>query len=1055
MYYRNETDETLVMLTLAGEQTAYEILVTRYQKAVIASAASVTRNLFMAEDAAQDAFVTAWMKLDTLEAPCKYGSWVCRIAKNCALNMISRYRSFLPLDLVENLDLSDGGAYNPAEAYALSEERNEIGKSIEALPEKVRKIIYLHYFEDLSIAEIADRMRISEGTVKWQLHDGRKRIRKELCAMNEKYSDTLVERVMKKVEELKLWQVKNDKSGFEKIYSDVLREVEELPECREKQHALADVLMRGWWWLPGEKNDALFARIADAAMEGKNEDVMAFIVAREDSKVYGSAAISFIREKQIPRLEKAGFRKVLGREWFWLGYNLFRERKAEEGCAAYDKAEEILTEADAYRALVPYAKKAEEALAVRYKDVPEERYRICGFAEEYRVIEGNVRYWSRESFAKGYLGSVDSISTQIFRNASACDGLFFADVAVGETFTGSDGTRLTYVSEAETVETPAGKFENCALWEVRRWTDTQKIVCRTYYKDGIGIVRQEHTTDGATDVRSLCAYSIAGGEGLLPFARGNAWEYKAECARNTLASELKFEVAFADGKKIILSYFSNTERLGYDEGSWLEAVQEIANEYCKTDKKGNERVCDVYPAIERAEKLAKTPMEKAYTKAAASVARRILATDGTFNPERTATGHWNFFTRNYIRRKAEMLFLTEYNHRWSFEYKYVGSMGTAEEPVLYNDILGILRDAANCLWSEEWRVGASPIIEYTRYDRTVKTKITCEDGGTVTTKAGTFENCFKLCLDIGGMEGGWSYRGGKKVYYFAEGVGIVRTENEHCGGAKTAVYELTSFEGTGEGFMPLADGLFRRYDAIGLTDGFVGSVEYEYVADEDGDIVVFADRKGIRELPPPITHYGAIYGEVLEQQLMDEGNWKAAHTKNGANNFHLLLHLIARPSRNYMNAKRSVAVQGFYMNLIETLGNDGEVPPAWYNVYAWAALVRAAACFGNKQKDEGYAMLDVAFEYCEMIKLLKRGMLLDVGNTELFGGVKYEYKNGVIVLPDGTREPVAYDYRMEFEAENIWYALIAPRGWEWFNSVRGEERFKEYIEFAKKLSGKG
>ena len=59
MYLKNETDETLVMLTLAGEQNAYEILVRRYQKAVVASAISVTKQQFMAEDAAQDAFVTA------------------------------------------------------------------------------------------------------------------------------------------------------------------------------------------------------------------------------------------------------------------------------------------------------------------------------------------------------------------------------------------------------------------------------------------------------------------------------------------------------------------------------------------------------------------------------------------------------------------------------------------------------------------------------------------------------------------------------------------------------------------------------------------------------------------------------------------------------------------------------------------------------------------------------------------------------------------------------------------------------------------------------------
>ena len=62
MYCQNESDETLVMLTLAGEQTAYEVLVVRYQKTVIASAIAVTKNHFMAEDAAQDAFVTAGVR---------------------------------------------------------------------------------------------------------------------------------------------------------------------------------------------------------------------------------------------------------------------------------------------------------------------------------------------------------------------------------------------------------------------------------------------------------------------------------------------------------------------------------------------------------------------------------------------------------------------------------------------------------------------------------------------------------------------------------------------------------------------------------------------------------------------------------------------------------------------------------------------------------------------------------------------------------------------------------------------------------------------------------
>ena len=325
-------------------------------------------------------------------------------------------------------------------------------------------------------------------------------------------------------------------------------------------------------------------------------------------------------------------------------------------------------------------------------------------------------------------------------------------------------------------------------------------------------------------------------------------------------------------------------------------VQEIANEYMITDNNGNSRVCDVSHAIERACLLAVTPMQKAHSEAAASVARRIMETDPVFNPDYKTTGHWNFFGRNYIRRKGETLCLTGYNSGWSFEYKCYGGE-VAEEPILYNDILGILQDAANCLWSEEWRIGESSTVEYTFVSNDIKTLITCMDGGTVTTQAGCFRNCLKLCLDIKGMESGWSYRGGKKAYYFAEGIGLVRTENTYCGGAMTAVYQLTSYEGTGDGYMPICDGFKRRYDALDLTDGFRASVEYAYVADDDGDIVVFSDQTGVRDIPPPITQYSSIYGEELEDRLWSEGKKAESRLRHEINSFHLLCHFLGRPTR--------------------------------------------------------------------------------------------------------------------------------------------------------------
>ena len=1055
MYYRNEKDETLVLLTLAGEQDAYEALVIRYQRSVNASAMAVTKNRFMAEDAAQDAFVTAWMKLDALKEPQKYGAWVCRIARNCAVNMMKRYRSYLPLDVVDNLSLTDDGANHPGRLYALSEERSEVNQSIAMLPEKVRTIIELHYFEGLSVAEIADRMRVSVGTVKWQLHDGRKRIRKELCAMDEKYSDTLVQRVMKKVEELKLWQVKNDKSGFEAVYREVLREVEELPESKEKQHALADVLMRGWWWIPGKMNDELFSRIVKAAEEGRNEEVMTFIVTREDSKVYGDERIAFIRDKQIPRLERAGFVKTLGREWFWLGYYLYRDNKPEEGEEAYRKAEAILSREDAYRALVPYARRMEEVLKTRYADTVSVRYMVGGSAEEYRVIDGSPRFWKENPFGEGYLASVDRESTRIFRNASACDGNFFADVPLGESLVGSDDTRLTYLSDNETVDTPSGRFDGCRLWEVRRWTDTQKIVCRTYYKEGIGIVRQDHVTDGATATHTLCAYDIKGGDGLLPLHPANKWTYTAAYSPDAISEELEFTVAYADEGKILLTYWENVERVGYDKNSWLDMVQEIANDYCCTGKEGGEYICDVTPAIARAEQLAVTPVEKAHTRAAASVARRILETDPTFNPKHTATGHWNFFCRTYLRRKGDTLHMTDYNPRWSFEWKQMGTMrGVAEDALLYNDIYMLLQDGAHCLWSDEWRIGASPIVKYTKYDGwSVKTQIVCTDGGTITTKAGRFEHCLKLELSISGLEGGWSYRSGNKVYYFAEGIGIVRTENEYAGCCR-AVYELTSYEGVGEGYMPIVDGFTRRYDALNLTDGFVASAEYVYVADEDGDIIIFEDRTGIRNLPPPITQYSFIQGEMIEQELWEEKKWKEGHQRYAANNFHLLLHMLARPSRNYKDRKRSVALNGFHMDVMALFGENGEIPPAWLGLYAWRAVIRAAALFRDGETEEAYASLERAVACCERSAGFKEGDLLDLGNPYLFGGAKLVYDKAILQLPDGTQEPVIYAGEMRYDAEGMLYSLTARHGWEWFNSVRNEDRFKAYVERLRRMTNK-
>ncbi len=1046
MQFQNYSDETLVLLTLTGEQRAYEELVIRHQRMVIAAAYKVTESRYMAEDAAQDAFVTGWMKLDSLTDPARFAPWVCRIARNCALNMVTRTRACLSLDALET-DIADHAVPSPASLTEAAEEAGQVQRSVDRLPERVKTVIQLHYFEGLSIAQIADRLRVTQGTVKAQLYDGRRKIRKELCAMHENWNDTLVEKVMKKVEELKNWKYLTKKDGFETAYRDVLGEVESLPESEKKYHALADTLLCGWWWIDGAQNDELFARIREAAERGHNDAVMCAVALREDQQIpYRDFAgkIAFIGDKQLPRL--AEYPKALVQEWFWLGHYYYKNKQSAEGDAAMAK---VLTLAGADNPFYTWAKiypdmwKALAALG----DTDEYRYRLGAGVNVLRMVDGGLRYdyESAEYNGNGYLRSVNREIHFLLDLASRCDRRFFdPTLTVGETIIGSDGTTLTFAADHESVETPAGVFDNCQLWTTK-YRDKWKglCTCQVWYKAGLGIVRYVVTGNGCSDTRVLSEYRILGGEGLLPLAIGNFWKYIPLGTSLFVQEEVTYQVGFADGDTAIVGYSHKQIRTGYDENDWLDMMQKVRCDYCSHGD--DNQIQDVSHAIERAEALAVTPMEKAHTKAAASVVRRIMATDNIFSPQRTADNIWNFFNRYELHRENGCVSMTDIR-RFSFEWK---CWDEGCEPVLCNHIYSILAEAADWLWSDEWKPGYEATLKPKHYDNG-KTTMVCTDCGTVTTKAGTFEGCMKLALDIQNVSRGYSYRGGKKEYYFAPGVGIVKIVNEFGEGTRNGVYELSSYVGTGEGYMPFGDGMVRKYEAIGLTDGYYGAAEYTYVADEAGDIVIFADKNGIRKLPEPITFYGAIQKEQIEGELWDAGKHDESRLCHDLNNFNILQHFLLRPNRYWAAQEKASAWNAYALKILEDLGG-GTVPDGWLGYY-WTRTFRyACSLFGCGRREEGYANLDKAFAAYDRWRALPKDQPLEVGDPLLYGGIQLFKGRDIILLPDGTKEPLHYADSMHPRADLMVYGMTAPQGWEWFNPVRDEELYKSYVERAKQM----
>ncbi|MBQ4064830.1 MAG: hypothetical protein IJD10_01880, partial [Clostridia bacterium] len=866
-------------------------------------------------------------------------------------------------------------------------------------------------------------------------------------------NDTLVQRVMKKVEELKLWQLKNEKSGFAEVYKDVLGEVETLPESVNKYHALADVLIRGWWWLPGEKNNALLGRIREAALLGKNEEVMAYISTRERARIYGDAKMEFMRDKQIPFLEKHGFRSALGSEWFWLGYFYLDKGETDKGLDALDHAEALFRPSEAYYSLIPTVRAIEAAKKAKYGEKDEKRYRLIGAAYELRRVDGNIRFFNVESYDAGDLWSIQHHAFYPIKTACLCDGYFFRnDLSVGESYVGSDNSLLTHVSDDERVETPCGVFEGCQLWETVYLDDHHgKTRVRCYYREGVGIVRLDWKAVGIRDSRVLKHYDVKGGEGLLPLAEGNRWEYADEYREGILTSSLSVEVAYAEKGSVILSTSQSIERMAYDETSWVDTMIQIKNEYYSSEE-NNYKLVDISDVIDRAERLAQTPMEKAHTKAAASVMRRILATDMRLNPNAEEKGLWNFYTVSPVRRKGLMKTI-HHSYDWHFEWK--GDCRGAGKALLYNDPYEQMTMVCDGLWSEEWRVGWEEEKDFCPlYEMPIHTRIRCVDGGTVTTKAGAFENCLTVCIDSEGFAEYVSYFGGRKEYTFAPGVGLVRAVNFINSGSVTAVYELTAYEGVGDGYMPAEDGMMRRYEGQNFSDGYFGAAEYTYVADEDGDVLIFTDRTGVQRKLPPVSSYSSIQDEVKEDELWEQGNGPEARLTHDINNFRILYHFFSRPSRSLAAPERAAAFQRLKLRMIEDLEVDGELPRAWWGYYWKQNFFMACYLFGCEREDlkeEGYAYLEKAFALYPRWRDIPDGELLELGDELIFGGVRYEKGKNHLLLPDGRTVLDDVFYFFCPQMEGCLYGMTAPRGWEWFNPVRNEERFKVYIEKAKTL----
>jgi len=168
---------------LRGDREAFRVLVDREAPNVVRTCFRILGEQPEAEDAAQEAFVTAFRSLATWRADGPFGAWLARIATRIALRRTASRKVIVWIEAEaqtgtnrDDRQLSPAflapSADDPA-ARAIAGERSEsVQRAVWALRDPYRETLILRFFADLSLADIATATGRPLGTVKTHLHRG-------------------------------------------------------------------------------------------------------------------------------------------------------------------------------------------------------------------------------------------------------------------------------------------------------------------------------------------------------------------------------------------------------------------------------------------------------------------------------------------------------------------------------------------------------------------------------------------------------------------------------------------------------------------------------------------------------------------------------------------------------------------------------------------------------------------------------------------------------------------------------------------------------------------
>jgi RNA polymerase sigma-70 factor (ECF subfamily) len=177
------SDEELVEACQAGEASAFDVLVARWEDRIRGAAFRFLGSEEEARDVAQEAFLKAYRALDGFKREARFSSWLYQIATNLCRDRLRRRKTRATVSLEALEETGPTMVETRPSAHERLLERDlarAVRRAIQTLPEEQREVVILKEYQELTFLEIAQALDVPVSTVKTRLYRGLGQLRLQL-----------------------------------------------------------------------------------------------------------------------------------------------------------------------------------------------------------------------------------------------------------------------------------------------------------------------------------------------------------------------------------------------------------------------------------------------------------------------------------------------------------------------------------------------------------------------------------------------------------------------------------------------------------------------------------------------------------------------------------------------------------------------------------------------------------------------------------------------------------------------------------------------------------